>query len=239
MAAVTSLGSTYNTTAGNKTVVATPAVNDFIFVIAQLSGTATDPTITDNNSGGAGTYTKVGSTYSSSGTVKSVRGYVRDSAIGAAASTTFTMTSSGDNGGGLQVFKITGMLRFGISGARQSSGQSNQAATGTPAPVFGSAVLTENPVIFGMTTENNPAAITPRSSPVYTERVDTGWNTPASGVENNSIDSGETATTITQGSASSTVFNDYVVELDTSAAPAAETFPAGHEKNIQNTLLRM
>ena len=36
-AAVTSLGETWNTTAGNKTVTATPAVNDLIVVIHGIS----------------------------------------------------------------------------------------------------------------------------------------------------------------------------------------------------------
>lgn len=222
MATVTSLGSTYNTTAGAKTVVATPAVNDLIFVVVQLSGVSTTPTMSDNNSDGLGTYTKVGSTFSNSGTVKAVMGFVRDAAVGSATSTTWTMTPSGDNGGGLQVLKITGMSRYGSSAIVQSSGQSNQTAGTTPAPVFGAAVNTNNPVITGLVNATNPAGITPRSSPAYTERVDTGWATPTSGVENSSIDSGETATTITYGGTSASVFSDYVVELDTSAAPVGD-----------------
>lgn len=219
LAAVTSLGSTYNTTAGAKTVVATPAVNDHIFVIVQLSGVSTTPTLTDNNSDGLGTYTKVGSTFSNSGTVKAVMGFVRDAAVGSATSTTWTMTPSGDNGGGLQVLKTTSMSRYGSTSVLQSTGQSNQAGGTTPAPVFGAAVNTSNPVITGLVNASNPAAITPRSSPAYTEQVDTGWNTPASGVENSSVDSGETATTITFGGTSASTFSDYAVELDTSAAP--------------------
>lgn len=221
MAAVTSLGSTYNTTAGVKTVVATPAVNDLIFVMVQLTGVSTTPTLTDNNADGLGTYTKVGSTFSNSGTVKAVMGFVRDAAVGSATSTTWTMTPSGDNGGGLQVFKITGMSRYGSLAIVQSSGQSNQTGGTTPAPVFGVAVTTTNPVITALVNATNPAGITPRSSPAYTERVDTGWASPTSGVENSSIDSGETASTITYGGTSASVFSDYVVELDTSAAPTA------------------
>jgi hypothetical protein len=218
-AAVTSLGSTYSTTAGAKTVVATPAANDLIVVIVQLSGVNTTPTLTDNNSDGLGTYTKIGSTFATNGTVKCVMGFIRDALVGSASSTTWTMTPSGDNGGGLQVLKVTSMTRTGASAALQSTGQNNQAGAGTPAPVFGSAVNTANPVITGLVNTTNPAGITPRSSPAYTEQVDTGWANPVSGVENSSIDSGETATTITFGGTSASTFSDYAVEIDTSAAP--------------------
>lgn len=230
MATVTSLGSTYNTTAGVKTVVATPAVGDFVFVIVQLTAISTDPTMTDDNSDGLGTYTKIGATYASTGTVKSIMGFVRNGPIGSATSTTFTMTpQAGDLGNGLQVFKATGMSIFGSTGCRQSSGQSNQTLGTTPAPVFGAAVLTGNPVIFGLVNATNPAAITPRSSPAYTENVDTGFATPTTGVENNSINSGETATTITQASTSATVFSDYIVELNAALAPVN---PKITQKNI-------
>lgn len=51
MAAVTRAGNTWDTTAGNKTVTATPAAGDLIVVIAATSGLAGGTiSVTDNNS---------------------------------------------------------------------------------------------------------------------------------------------------------------------------------------------
>ena len=60
MAAVTLLGTaTFNTASGTKTVTATPAVGDLIVIFAAHTGNTANTTPTDNNSGGAGTYTRI------------------------------------------------------------------------------------------------------------------------------------------------------------------------------------
>lgn len=224
MAAVTLLGAvTYNTTSGTKTVTATPAVGDLIVIITAHSGNTSVATPTDNNSDGLGTYTRInGALGASSADLLSV--HIRNALIGSATSTIFTHAPGASSGGGLAVFKVTGMSRVGAVASRQTAKQENQAAGGTPTPVFGSAVLTTNPVIGAVGNGTNPATMTPRSSPTYTERNDSGYNTPARGLETMSIDSGETATSIAWGGTSASAFADLVIELDASAAPSV-TYP--------------
>ena len=226
MAAVSSLGSTFNTTAGTKSVTATPAVNDLIVIItgATSTGSADETTApTDNNS--SGTYSKIVVGQSGSNLGRLI-GWVRTALISSAVSTIFTYnpTIGTNTGGGLQVLKVTGMSRTGLSAILQSAKQDSQTAGTTPAPVFAAAVNTANPVIGAVMNASNPAALTPRSSPAYTERTDVGYATPTTGRETMTIDSGETATTITWGGTSATLFGDIVMELDISAPPAI-TYP--------------
>jgi len=221
MAAVTSLGQTWNTTAGNKTVVATPATNDLIVVIHGMSGWAAgdNSIITDNNSGGGGTYTKIGGNPLSSdgGTAGALWISIRDGGfIGSASSTTFTVTNTGDTGGGLTVLKVTGMARIGSSAARQNKGESTQTEN-PPVLAFPSATLTANPIILAVFGEDNPAAVTPPTS--FTERTDTGWATPASGIEVCSVDSGQTGSSYSWSGGALVNHNEVGVELDTTAAP--------------------
>ena len=215
MAAVSSLGVTFNTTAGTHSVTATPAVGDLIIIItgATSTGSADETTApTDNNS--AGTYSKVvvGVTGSNLGRLI---GWVRTALIPSAVSTVFTYNPlvGTNTGGGLQILKITGMSRSGLMAIQQSKNQDSQTGGTTPAPVFGTAVNTVNPVIGAVMNASNPAALTPRSSPAYTERTDVGYATPTTGLETMSIDSGETATTITWGGTSPTLYGDIVMEL--------------------------
>src|SRR3990170_2072154 len=110
MATVSSLGQTWTTTAGNKTVVATPAVNDLIVVVHGMSGWGAGDasTITDNNAGGGGTYSKamIEGTSTGGGTAGMLLISIRTALITSATSTTFTCTNTGDTGGGLTVLKV-------------------------------------------------------------------------------------------------------------------------------------
>lgn len=213
MAAVTLLGSaTFNTSSGSKTVTATPAANDLIVIIAAHSGNSSAATPTDDQ---GGTYTAIANAVKASSADR-LGLFVRNSPIPAAISTVFTHAPGTSTGGGLAVLKVTGMTRSGSSAVRQSAKQDNQAAA-TPAPVFGSAPLTGNPVIGVLFNATNPATMTPRTN--FTERADAGYNSPATGLEVMSRDSGETATTQTWGSASASAFCSLVVELDSSLAP--------------------
>lgn len=224
MAAVTKLGTeTYNTTNGTKTVTATPAVGDLIVIITAHSGNTSDATPTDNNPDGLGVYTRIDGALGASSADK-MNVHIRNSLIGSASSTVFTHAPGASSGGGLVVLKVTGMSRVGASAARQSAKQENQAGGATPTPVFGVAVLTTNPVIGAVGNGTNPATMTPRGSPAYTERNDNGYNTPTRGLESMSIDSGETATSIAWGSSSASAFAALVLELDASAAPSV-TYP--------------
>lgn len=198
-AAVSLLGSTINTTAGAKTVTATPAVGDLIVIVLQASkATAASLTFsapTDNNS--SGTYTQVGtgSFYCTDNSTFRVYGavYVRDNLIASASSTIFTMPAPvTDDGGGLAVLKITGMSKAGSSAIRQvkadyvNTASTLDASTG----LWTSARLTTNPTIGVVVNSANPAAMTP--TPGFTELLDTGYATPTTGIEIQSRDSGDT-----------------------------------------------
>lgn len=211
MAAVTLLGSSFNTTSGTHTVTATPAVGDLIVIIAAHTGSVSQAAPTDNNSGGAGTYTQAQNALKAT-SADIVGIWVRDALIASATSTVFTLAPGTTTGGGLAVLKVTGMTLSGLSAKRQSGSQANQAAA-TPAPVMGGVALTANPVIGAVFNATNSATMTPRTG--YTEHVDTGYATPTTGIEIMSLDSGETAQTITWGSASASAFCSVVVELDT------------------------
>lgn len=215
MAVVSLLGTaTFTTTSGTKTVTATPAVNDLIVIVVAHTGSTSSVNPTDNNS--SGTYTLIDSSVKAT-SADTMRIYIRDSLITSSTSTIFTHAPGATSGGGLAVLKVTGMSRVGSSADRQSAKQDNQAAGGTPAPVFASAVLTDNPVIGAVFNASNPATLTPRGTPAYTEATDVGYNTPTTGLEVMYISSGETASTITWGSTSATAFCSLVLELDTSA----------------------
>lgn len=219
MATVTLLGTaTFNTTNGTKTVTATPAIDDLIVIITAHTGNTSTTAPTDNNS--SGTYSLIGTAFKAT-SADYMNVFIRNSFISSATSTIFTHAPGTTSGGGLAVFKVTGMSRTGSIADRQFANQNNQAAAGTPAPVFASSVLTANPVIGAVFNATNPATITPRGTPTYTEAFDLGYNTPATGLEAMYINSGETATTITWGGTSGTAFCSIAIELDTSAVPTA------------------
>jgi hypothetical protein len=215
VAAITRLGSSFTTTAGNKTVTATPAVGDLIVACVANSGrtTAQAPTITDDNS--SGTYTQViAATNASSADSHWV--FVRDALIGSAVSTIFTMTQSGDTGGGFgSLLAISGMTKVGSAAVRQSL-QANNQGTGTPSITLGAAILTTNPAIgFVMTNQTGTTNTAPPTG--WAEQDDAGYSTPSTGREVATIASGSTLTTVAWTAATTSAFSALVVELDASA----------------------
>lgn len=218
-------GQIVNTTAGNKAVtLAGATAGDLLVVVCLLTGATTPPTVTDDN--GSGTYVEVtGGGFVKNASADKVTIFVRTALVPATLSTIITMTSpGGDTGGGLLVYRVTGMTRTGQAAVRQVAGQSNQAASGTPAPVFPQACLTTNSVIGAVLNETNPATITPTASPVFTEKHDTGYATPTTGIETQTLDSGFTGTTLTWGGTSATQFASIAAELE--AGPITSPRPA-------------
>jgi hypothetical protein len=180
-----------------------------VIITAATGSTVQQPPTDDNSSG---TYTQLQNALKA--TSADILGiWVRNALIASAVSTIFTLAPGTTTGGGLAVLKVTGMFRTGSAASRSTGSQANQAS-GTPAPVLGGNALTTNPVIAAVFNATNPAAMTPRSSPAYTELVDTGWATPTTGIEIMAINSGETAQTITWGSSSASAFCSVVTELD-------------------------
>ena len=226
MATGTDAGGTWDTNAGNKTVVATPALDDLIVVVHGRSGWASgdDSVVTDNQTGG--TYTRFGTATTplsdGGGTACALWISIRNSLIPANSSTTFTVTNTGDTGGGLTVLRFSGMTRTASSAARQTIGEST-ATENPPTITFGLTTLTGNPVILAVMGEDNPAAVTPPGG--FTEADDTGWSGPTTGVEVCWDDSGNTATLFSWTGGALTDHNEVGIELDTSVLLAEYVAP--------------
>jgi hypothetical protein len=227
MAAVTNAGSLFDTTAGNKTVTATPSVGDLIVVLAASTGLAGGTTsVTDNNTDNKGTYTQIHSDFTGFSTTGVLNAYVRNALIESGTSTIFTANQGGSSGGGLVVYRVSGMSIVGLGAVRGAGGQSSGGAATTPAPVLlrrvGSvfsgtqAALTGNVVVGAVANGSNPAALTPPASYTEAPTPDLGYNVPATGLETVFRNSGETNSTITWGGTSATTFASIAVELDAS-----------------------
>lgn len=219
MAATTYAGGSHTTAAGSKSVTATPAANDLILIFSASSGLANalDTLPTDGQSG---TYIRAAIAQGSAST-ELIAAYIRTALVPAAVSTTFTHAlSSSNTGGGLTVYRVSGMTKVGLAALLQAAVQSGGAANTTPAPTFGAAVTSTNPVLGGvMANQATANAITPPTN--YTEGAELTYTTPSRVLEVVSRDSGETGTTITWGSTVQP-FGALAVELDSSSgAPAS------------------
>jgi hypothetical protein len=235
MATVTFAGDTFTTTAGSKTLTATPAVGDLIVVFVAATGvvTSTSYGVSDNNTDGHGTYLRI-TTALKATSADGLAAFVRADPIQRAVSTIWT--TSGDTastGGGLAVWRINGLTLTALQAVRQSAVQSNQAAAGTPAPVLGAAALTGNPLVGAIFNATNPATMTPPTS--WTEDADVGYATPTTGLEAVHIASGFTGSTVTWGGTSGSAFCSMVVELST-AAGQTSIFPARGSGALDITL---
>ena len=224
--AVTHAGTTFTTTGGNTTVVATPAVGDLIIVIAATTGVAGGTTAVSDNQTPAGVYDKINTDFTGFSTTGVLNAWVRTAFITAASSTTWTATQASSTGGGLTVIRISGQTSAGIGSIRGCGGQSS-IASGTPAPVLlrrianvysgTQGALTTNVIIGAVCCGTNSTTnFLPRSSPAYTEDFDNGYNAPATGLEVMHIASGDTASTITWGSAVPSTSASIAIEVDTS-----------------------
>ena len=189
--------------------------------------------MTDNNSGGAGTYVQVDVDRTGFSTAGVLTVWVRTALITSATSTVFTATQPSSTGGGLDVFRISGMTKTGAAAVRQSAGQSTGTSGTTPAPVLGAAALTANPLIGAVCCGTNASTnLTPRTG--WTEATDLGYNTPATGMETMFRSSGETGTTQTWGSTAPSAFASVVVEFDSSAAAIATAVKATGTGSAKN-----
>lgn len=215
MATVTHAGTTSTTTAGDKTVAATPAIGDLIVVVCNATGVNTTA-VADNNADGLGTYTKVDVDRTGFSTAGTLNVWIRNSLVGSATSTTYTATQTTSTGGGLSVFSVAGMTRTGALAVRSSGGQSTGTAVTTPAPVLSLTPDTANPIIAAVANgTSSSTTVTERTG--YTEATDLGFINPPTGFETCFLNSGETSATLTFGSTTATTFASIAVELDTTA----------------------
>jgi hypothetical protein len=223
MASVVATNLTWNTTAGNKGVAPTPNVGELIVVIAAASGMASGITVSDNQVGG--TYTQIATFAVNNASADCIGVFIRNNLITISAAHSITAAEGTSTGGGLCSIRVAGMQKVGTSANRtvsppgQFGKQQNQAA-GTPAPILPAAALAGNLLIGAVLTLSN---ITTNTLPPsgWTEQQDAGYNTPATGIEVVTIDSGFTGTTVTWGGATATGFASLVIELDTSAVSMA------------------
>lgn len=195
---------------GDRTVTITPAVGDLVVVFASTSGnTNASPTCTDNNSG---TYDRIGTAaWGTSANTFSV--FVRTALMANTTSTVITVATGANTAGEIVAVCVSGMSRVGASAVRSQGSQANQAASTTPAPALNQAALTSNITLGAIANSTNPATLTAPTG--WTERQDVGQNTPTTGLEVVTRDSGFTGTTVTWGSTSGSVFASFILELDT------------------------
>jgi hypothetical protein len=226
---IASLGTpVFDTTAGNKTITATPTVGDLMVIVAASTGLSVGAlSISDNQSGtNAATYTKIGASFTGFSTLGGIDAWVRNKLITSGTSTVFTATQTGSTGGGLIVFRVAGMSIVGVGAIRGAGGQSTGTAGVAPAPVLlgrvgttfsgTQAALTTNGIITAISNELNPGGTTIRSSPAYTRDTDLGYNSPTTGFDAGHLNSGESASTLTWGGTSGGIFASIAIELDAS-----------------------
>lgn len=204
---VSFLGSTFNTTSGTHTVTAVPALNDLIVIIRANTGNTTSTAPTDNNS--SGTYNLVVNALKNS-SADLMEIYVRTALIGSATSTVFTDAAGTTTGGGIAVYKVSGVTNINAA-VRQVAAQANHATGAAPAPTFAAAALTSSVIISGVFDATNPPALTAKSG--YTRDVNAGYATPTSGVDTMSVATGETGTAITWGSSAGSAFCSVAIEI--------------------------
>lgn len=189
----------------------TPAVGDLIVVLVEASGTvAAAPTLTDNQSG---TYTLIRQQLRNAN-ADSQYLFVRNALVASAVGhiLTFDCSSDAATGATVAAASVSGLSRTGASAVRQSAGNNGGSAV-TPAATFGAACLTGNPVFAFASNTLNPAAFTPPAT--FAEKADTGYSTPAKGLEYATVDSGFTGTAVTWGAVTTTNWGTIVAELDT------------------------
>jgi hypothetical protein len=206
---------TFNTTAGSKTVTATPTLGDMIVVIVAGTGVASGIGVSETTSpDGHGNYTQIVSSVKNA-SADQMAAFVRADPVRKSASTTWTSSGDGSStGGGLYVMRITGATISGAAFIRQSGAQNNGAASGTPTIALGTgAALTTNALITVMWNTTNAAPTLTVPAGFAASDVNTNYNTPGTGIQGTHANSGITASTITWGSTSASAFSAIAFEM--------------------------
>lgn len=221
MAALVRRDTTAPTTANQATYASasfTPTANDLLVVVVTASATATDPAALTASANGI-TFTQgfaINNPAVSAGV--GIWVFIADQLVGGSpAAMTVTVNFGGDAASGCHIVVLgaTGMSRAGSDAIRQADGSQNPAAT-APSVTLPAACLTSNPVIAAaINLTGSTSTLTPPSG--FTERYDNFYNTPVTGTEVATRDSGHTSATVTGGSNMSAGLYA-VVELDSSAA---------------------
>lgn len=182
----------------------TPAAGDFIVALITTTGQTGALGVTDNQAGSAG-WTQVA--ISTFNTTESIHAWVRNN-VATNTAMVVTATCATATGCTITLYRIAGA---GLT-YRQANAASGALST-TPTVTLSVAADTNNPLVAACGNEASPATLTPRSSPVWTESSDTGYNSPTAGHECMFINSGETASSIAWGGTSATAWGAVVVEV--------------------------
>jgi hypothetical protein len=224
MAAWTSRVSTPDTgNTPNTSGAFTPIEGDLLVVAVATSGSLTATEVPTASANGI-TFAAVPAHAIYRTSADSLDVFVAEQLVGAGPVSMTVSWSPTDTGTGTVIWvgSLSAMQRVSFNAVRQVAFANNGAASTTPAGTFSGACLTENPTLAFVANATNPATMTPPTT--WTERTDTGYATPTSGVEIATRDSGFTGTTITWGGTSSTVWGAVVMEFDSSAPPAGNNF---------------
>ena len=223
MATVTHADST-SSTANASTYASnsfTPALDDLLVAFVGARTTVAAGTMTSSVAGQ--TFSKVNSKVLASG-AHTLYCFVSDRGATATAQTlTFDCTGDAATAGAIHVCRVASIGLYGLAAVRQSAGQDNQAAAGTPAPAFAVACLTDNVVLGAIHNASNPAGMTPPGG-TFAENADTG-NAENLGLEYVESEGGFTGTTVTWGSASATNFASLIVEINVSRLARQRVYP--------------
>lgn len=226
MAAITHRVTTPDTGATpNASGAFTPVANDVLVVAIQCAASVSDSDDVPTASANGITFVRINhALYRTS--LDSVDLYIANQFVPSnpvSMTVSWAPTDAGD-GTVITVLSTSAMKRTGSSAVKQQILASNLATGIAPAATFGAACLTDNPVIGAVGNSTNPAGLTPPSS--WTERADSGYATPTSGMEVASIDSGFTGSTVTWGSNSGSAHGVALTELDASVpnGPQIEIF---------------
>lgn len=203
----------------------TPAVGELLVAMAYYTaGTQVDTTPAMSDSKGLG-WTLVGFQEADNhGNGLAI--FVANALVASATSMTVTLDVSGgtgNTGAEIAVVGLSGMTKVGAAAILQSNFKDKALSGGnstTPFAAFGANAQTGNPTLAAVGGAGlNPLTITPPTG--WTEKLDTGYNTPTTGFEYATRDSGFTGTTITWGSTAPGRWQAGVIEFDISSGGGA------------------
>lgn len=226
MATVARRDTTTGNTAGATSYASasfTPTAGDLLVALFYVSGTTTvAPTCSASANSITFTLFDIQASTGSSGSM--LYRFIADQLVGGspvAMTVTIAGLAATPTGCDMGVLGVQGMTKVGSAAIVQIAGpdNNNPVAATTPVLTLSQAPLTTNPVVFHAGNQvSTGASLTPPAG--WTEYLDVGYSTPATGMEVSGVDSGFTSTTITAGSTMS--IGAYgAFELDASAAAAS------------------
>jgi hypothetical protein len=191
----------------------TPGAGDLLLASAVVTGQAGGGTFSDSQGLG---WTQVNSALKNASADTIVLAVANRFAAGSAMTVTFTPAGAPTcSGQAISVVRIIGMSRAGSAAIRQSGVQNNGAAGTGPIVTWGKTSLPRNLCYAVVGSGTSPPSMTAPSG--WFVNNNTGYGTPATGLEDFHIDSGFTAPMVSWGSTSASPFGAIAVELDTSA----------------------